>query len=227
VDIVEAHGRVVANFALAHFRAAKRLAAEVDRVQSAHLGQPFGEFFEEIQMYCAGCIIVAVASLEALINELYITPGPLRNSVQDFERVFWGGERRRCLVLFWRPHVTSGLERKPAVEKYKKALKYLNKPSLPQPSTTDAWALIGFRNYLIHFKPLWDDQRAKDTQDDLEQRLRGLFTGSPFVDAGSDFLAKHCMSSGCANWAVNTVVRFVKEFGEKSGLNPEKLISFK
>jgi hypothetical protein len=212
VNIIAAQGRVVANFALKHFRAAKRFSTVAAEIESAHVGQPFGDFFEEIHIYCSSCIIVAAASLEALINELYIAPGPLRSSVEDFDRDFWGPK---------------GLERKSALAKYNRALSFLNKPVLSERDTTyqHADTLIGFRNYLIHFKPLWDDHRR--SRKELEESLQGVFNESPFVGADSDFLVMRCMSSGCASWAVNTALSFVRDFGQKSGLDPNKLSQFK
>lgn len=88
---VEAQGRVISNFALTHFNAAIHFASKVNEIESANAGQPFGNFFEEVSIYCSSCIITAAASLEALINELYLSPGPLQNSVDNFDTFFWGG----------------------------------------------------------------------------------------------------------------------------------------
>jgi hypothetical protein len=171
--------------------------------------------------------MTAAASLEALINELFIAPGDLQSRVDDFETFFWGGEvtvRKFC--IFKKKKQLRGLEMKPALEKYRKAVNLLGRPPLSRSHAQfrAAEALIGFRNYLIHFKPLWEESRRDN---ELEQRLSGLFDLSPFVDERASFLAKKCMSAGCSDWAVQTVVDFVDYFRGRSGLDPKKLNAFK
>jgi len=228
---VAGEGKVISNFALTHFSASKHFSNKTYEIEKANAGQPFGNFWQEISIYCASSVMTAAASLEALINELFVAPGDLQRCVQrcvgDFDTFFWGGEvtTRRCLLFRTRKRI-QGLEREPALEKYKRAIRLLGKPPL---SRTDneyraAETLIGFRNYLIHFKPLWDESRRND---DLEQRLKGLFALSPYVDGGASFIEMKCMSSGCSAWAVQTVIDFVSYFGARSGLDAKKLGAFK
>jgi hypothetical protein len=227
VVAVFAQGRIISNFALLHFRAAQHFSSMTNQIESSNRGQPLGSFFEQICFYCSSCIIVGAASLEALVNELYLAPGPLQSAIPEFDSYFWGGlEEKRCLRIFRKSRRIKGLEREPALTKYQQALELLGKRLLTRgaPTYQQAEALIGFRNYLIHFKPLWDDQRRNAT---LEQRLQGRFVESPFVDTGADFLAKRCMSAGAASWVVSTVENFVSEFGRASGLDPQKLGAFK
>ena len=225
--VASGQGRVISNFALTHFCAAKHFSAKTREIETANAGQPFGNFWQEISIYCASCVITAAACLEALINELFIAPGKLQHVANDFDTFFWGGEQieRRCLLLKEKKRIR-GLEAKPALEKYREAVRLLGKRPL---SKTDgqyeaAQALIGFRNYLIHFKPLWDEDRRDD---DLEERLRGRFDLSPFVVESPSFLEKKCMSAGCSAWAVQTVVDFVAYFGDRTGIDPQKLSAFR
>lgn len=202
---IEAQGRTISNFALTHFNAAIHFANKANEIETANTDQPLGNFFNEISIYCSSCIISSAASIEALINQLYLTPGPLHNSIDNFDTFFWGGTNKETYFWFFRrsKRKKDGLERKPALEKYKKAINLLGKPPLRRDEDVYRYAesLIGFRNYLIHFKPLWDDVRRNKT---LEESLRGLFKTSPYVDTGADFLATQCMSAGCATWSVNT-----------------------
>jgi len=114
---------------------------------------------------------------------------------------------------------------KPVLEKYRRALALLKKPPIPrnQQVREDIALLVGLRNYLIHFKPLWDEER-RDAK--LELALAGRFPLSPFMDTGAEFIAKQCMSAGCAHWAVDSVAKFVQEFHRKSGLMPDTLRQF-
>jgi len=231
-------GTVIAHFALTHFNAAKHFAAEVQRRETENAGQPFGNFWEEISLYCASCVIMTGAALESLINEIFISPGSVHEAVTekygDFDSFFWGDptstgngwERALALLFFWRRSKKRGFERKGALEKYTRAAKLLRKTQVAKTSKEyqHAVALIGFRNYLIHFKPLWDKGRANT---DLEQDLAGLFALSPWSQATQPFIEQQCMSAGCARWAIETVANFVQEFGRKTAYDQAKLAPFK
>jgi len=224
--IVQGQARVVSNFALTHFNAAVHFAKKVTEIEEANSNQPFGNYFEEVSIYCSSCIISAAASLEALINELYLAPGPLNSSVEDFDAFFWGGYVCEAYLVFFRKNkLKQGLERKPALEKYKKALSLLGKQPLKKNEELYkmAGSLIGYRNYLIHFKPLWDEDRKNES---LEDSLRGLFDTAPNVDEGANFLAMQGMSAGCANWAVSSARDFILDFGQRSELFPKKFGAF-
>lgn len=63
-------------------------------------------------------------------------------------------------------------------------------------------------------------------QIELADVLAGRFAFSPFVDTGSDFVSKKCMSAGCAKWAVETVVAFVREFDSRAHIDAKKIEAF-
>jgi hypothetical protein len=219
-------GRVISNFAYAHFAAAQRLSTHVSEVEAANAGLPFGPFFEDIRTYCAASIICAAASLEALINEIYLCPGDLKDRITDFDTFFWGGRTKQRQLFFWnRTKVIRGLEREPALKKYKKAARILGKAGFSDadPEYCDAEVLLALRHYLIHFKPVWDAGRRNTN---LEAALAGKFSTSPFVDRGADFISMKCMSAGCADWSVTTTANFVKYFGSHTEVFPEKLAQF-
>ena len=162
-----------------------------------------------------------------MINQLFLTPGHLHNSVDNFDTFFWGGtNEERYFLFFRRKKKKHGLERKPALEKYKKAIYLLGKPPLRRDEDVYRYAesLIGFRNYLIHFKPLWDDVRRNKT---LEESLCGLFQTSPYIGTGDDFLGIRYMSSGCATWSVNTARDLILDFGNRSEIQPDVFKAFR
>jgi len=198
--------KVIANFAVVHFSAANTFAKKVEEIEAENEGKPLSNFYSEIRMYCSSCIISSAAAIEALINELYLTPGPLQNSIENFDEYFWGSDESK-----------NGLERKPALIKYKKAMSLLERPPLKRDEETyiNAESLIGFRDFLIHFKPLWDESKRDET---LEGRLAGKFPLSPFIDTGAEFLAVRCMSAGAARWSVETARNFILDFGERANV---------
>ena len=210
---VEATGRVIANFAWQHLKAASTFRDHVVELESQNIKQPFGSFFEDIRSYGSACIMSAAASLEALINEFFIAPeGPLRRQLPDFEVEFWGSR---------------GIERKSPIEKYQLALAMLGQPKFDkhQSPCRDAWALVELRNALVHYKPTWDPDRQRKVQ--LMEVLANKYELSPFLpDRGSDFVTMRSMSAGCVCWVINTVVSFMKEFHGRAQLDEQKMEAF-
>jgi hypothetical protein len=209
---VQMVARVIAAFAFQHLKAAVTFRDHVASIEQSHAGQPFGPFFEDIRSYGSACIMSAAASLEALINELFIDPyGPLRKQLEDFETDFWGPR---------------GIERKRPLEKYQIALRMLGYPKLEQDAQPyrDAWALIELRNALVHFKPTWDPERQRNV--DLTDVLRNKYELSPFPDTGADFVTMRSMSAGCMSWVTQTVFAFVQEFHGRARFAEKKIGQF-
>ncbi|MET0984868.1 MAG: hypothetical protein ABW034_05610 [Steroidobacteraceae bacterium] len=200
---LRATGRLIANYALPHQLAAKHFAARVKDIEIANRHQPFGEFWNDIRTYVTGTILSSASAMEAFINECFLLPnGELRNRISNFEAEFWG---------------RNGIERLSILAKYNHALRLLDKPELKDidgAALAHAQALVGLRNTLVHFKPLYDAPR--DTQLELEQNLRACsFPLSQYHGAESDFVLQ-CMSSGCADWAVRTSADLVRVFADQT-----------
>lgn len=209
---VEATGRVIANFAWQHMKAAATFRDQVVALETFNANQPFGAFFEDIRSYGSACIMSAAASIEALINEFFITPeGPLRKMLGDFESEFWGRD---------------GIEWKPPLEKYQVALDMLGRPKFDEHTSPyrDVWALIELRNALVHYKPTWDPDRQRKIE--LVEVLAGKYALSPFPDAGADFVTMRSMGAGCMRWVILTATQFLKEFHVRSQLDEHKMSAF-
>jgi hypothetical protein len=131
--------------------------------------------------------------------------------VSDFDAQFWG---RR------------GIERRPILTKYRYALDMLGAPRFDEKSSPsrEMRALIAFRNLLVHFKPVWDQDGRERL--DLYLELQGRFDLSPFTNANSDFFALQCMSGGFAEWVVSSTLAFMREFDTRTNLDPGKMQSF-
>jgi hypothetical protein len=208
----EATGRVIANFAWQHMKAATTFRDRVVALEALNVDQSFGSFFEDIRSYGSACIMSAAASIEALINEFFITPeGPLRKMLGDFESEFWG---------------RGGIEWKSPLEKYQIALDMLGCPKFDEhtPPYPDVWALIELRNALVHYKPTWDPDRQRKIE--LVEVLVDKYALSPFPDAGADFVTMRSMSAGCMRWVILTAIQFLKDFQARSQLDEHKMLPF-
>jgi hypothetical protein len=213
MDTVSSAGRVIPNFAAQHLKAATIFRDHTIQLESQHATVPLGEFFGDIRSYASGCIMSATASLEALINELFIAPnGGLRPKLSNFDDAFWS---RR------------GIERKSILEKYQFALDMLKKPKFvaDDSSYLNAKALIDLRNALVHYKAPWDLERQQTSE--LKEMLKGKYETSPFVlDEGADFATMKSMSAGAARWVIATVVDFVAAFDARTKLDDKKMQAF-
>lgn len=223
---MQATGRLIANYALVHQLSARDFAARARAVEDAHANEQFGGFWDEIRMYTTAAITSSAFALEAFINECFlISGGELRRRLPNFDEAFWGQgdvswwirllrfaglvERGRAGIVWSQP-----------LPKYDRALRLMGAPKLKKIARTEsahADALIGLRNRLVHFKPLYDPPR--DTEQELERKLRECaFPLSRHHGRESDFVLE-CMTAGCAEWAVRTSASLVGAFAQHTGIN--------
>jgi hypothetical protein len=209
---MSAQATVTSNFAYQHLTSAIKFRDLSSELEKRYRNKEFSGFFSEIRSYVSGTILTATASLEALINELYIHPrGQLYLQFSNFEQEFWG---------------RNGVERKPILWKYQKALQMLGEDILDVNSEiySNARDLIMLRNYFVHFKPTYES--TPQSQQNLSSNLSGKFATSPFVDSGADFFAMKCMSSSCAQWTVSVVQALVNEFFARTNIEEKKIKAF-
>jgi len=206
-------GRAIANFSCQHLMAAATFRDHATALEDANRDQPFGPFYNQIRSSVSGCIMSATASLEGLINELFLAEGSrLREALgSDFECRFWGSK---------------GIESKPILAKYERALELLGEARIDRNSIDYQnmdW-LIGLRNALVHFKPIWDVEHQRNM--DLRETFMDRFALSPFMHGNEDFVASKCMSAGCAKWAVQSVLSFLRAFDGCAGIDAGKMAGF-
>jgi hypothetical protein len=87
-------------FAVQHLLGAASFSRRVGEIEAAHAGEQFGAFFDEILHSATACVLMTVASLDALANEF----------VADRDSMF-PGHSGRVLDLVW-----NEFERKPATQ---------------------------------------------------------------------------------------------------------------
>src|SRR6266581_4894848 len=64
--------RTRSNFAILHLLSAAAFSREVGKLEQAHAGKPFGDFWEEILASATAAVFTAVAGFEAFANELFV-----------------------------------------------------------------------------------------------------------------------------------------------------------
>lgn len=135
--------KVVSNFAWQHMKAATTFRDRLKDLELGNVCQAFGEFFIDIRSYAAASIMMTVASVEALINELMVAPGALGDLVTPKE--LWGSNGK------------GGILRRPVIDRYKVALKKLAcSPIDGSAEAGEMQLVVDLRNALTHFEPTWN-----------------------------------------------------------------------
>lgn len=203
--------RQIANFAWQHLKAATTFRDRAIAIEAVASPNDIDTAFIDIRSYVSATILSTAASLETFINELFLAHhGALRRLLPDFEEDFWNGIEKL----------------KPPTKKYQRALTLLGQPLLDESAQyfRNVWALIEFRNTLIHYKPTWDPDRTRKL--DLLRELQGRYTLSKFANLQNDFLTMQSMSSSCAVWAVKSFFEFIHAFDSRANLDPGTMENF-
>lgn len=196
-----ATGRARDNFSNTHLLNAHRFALRVHEVETANLGQPFGEFYEPIRADCIACVLSAVAALEAYLGEVGFEP-----------TTHFPGQPAQ-VVEAW----LNLIEFKPFIERLK-LLALLNGKALPDFSRNpgqNVVLLVKLRNALVHYNPEWPDEQKAQLA--LGKSLKSKFPLSPFFGPSEPIFPRACMSYGCSKWAVETVRDFIVEYAKVNG----------
>jgi len=169
--------------------------------------------------YVTGSIITAVAFLEATINELFADAGD--ESVNRMKQLT--PSLRALMAQMWSLKVPRTASYAIS-EKYQIALTLAGAPpflSRQQP-LQDVSILVELRNELIHYEPVWRDERVPDdaneaNSDRLGRKLRSILRNelNPFAEGWMPYFPDHCLGYGCAKWSVEASTRFVDEFFQR------------
>jgi hypothetical protein len=200
-DIMQARMTLRMNYAVPHLVSAAMFSRRVGDIETAHLGQGIGPFWEEVLAHASACIFLAVAGLESYANELFA----------DWEQNF-PGKSNEEVKKRWK-------ERDSIFAKLDNALIIRGKCALNRGEERyeSARDLVKLRNALVHFKPEWDDKQVKHKM--LSCQLRKHFKPSFFIPNDPGLFPRAWASHDCTVWALNAVVRFVGYFEDRAGLS--------
>lgn len=190
------------HFSKQHLRAAIVFAKEAQAYE-ATVTQPDEEHRSRHRADVTAAILSAVCFMEASINELFLSARDqdLTNLPTFDERLF------QLLGQFW-----ENVERYPILQKYQIALLLADKDKFDRGIAPyqDADSLIKLRDLLVHYKPEWDDGTGQ--HQNLESRLQGKFTLSPYAATGNLWFPHYCLGAGCAQWSVDTARALSDDF---------------
>ena len=197
-----ATARCRTNLALHHLFAACRFAAQIGRIEHDNVGEPFGEFWEEIFQYSLGVVTLSVASLESYANE-HMVDGGLSNGSLPSKAT---------------ESIASLIDREPILRKFNFLLEVRTGRSLDFGTNVVQCAdlLVKLRNAVIHFRPEWDDEAISHAK--LSSRLENRFMRSPYFQNETLFpraWATHSFSV----WALQSTIAFLDHFAQESGID--------
>jgi hypothetical protein len=213
---VRAVGRTKANLSRLHLRTAQLFLADCEEItrNESHLAWP-QPHWEESRSYASGAVILAVAALEATINELYLESADRnQNSLPGIAH-----DRLDLMATLWEE-----VDEFSILKKYEMALVACGKEPLLRGAEPyqSAKGVVDLRNALVHFKPEWagDLDRHSKLEDQLGKKFQACVLASQATGTMVWFPHK-CLGAGCASWSIDSVRRFVGEFCGRMGI-PER-----
>lgn len=200
-------------FSLHHIGTAAHFARLSKKVETEHSGTMEEEQFKQHRAYVTGSIVMAVSFLEATINELF---SDAQEGVAEQIRQL-PSDTVTLLANMWGLPKTESFS---ILEKYQLALMLGKRPLFDKGLATyqNAQLLNSLRNALVHYKPEWVE--VGQDQHKWEGQLRAVgFALNPMLPT-NPFFPDQCLSHGCAKWAVESSLQFVREFCGAMGITP-------
>jgi Apea-like HEPN len=157
------------HLSISHLLAAAKFSRLVGELERAHAGQTVADFWDEIQSYAIGCVLTAIAGLEAYANELFV------DATKNFPKV-----NQSVISKMWELY-----EGRSTLEKFEFALLLRERPPMSRGVSPyqDIAALTTLRNGLVHFKPESSDE--KDEHLKISAKLQPHAVHSPFLASTS------------------------------------------
>ncbi len=196
--------RLRTGFSIKHLQVALKCAREAYRIQSEHLGAPFGPWFDGVLEVVPVAIVMSAAALEANANEI------IDDILEGLEKVTISDSQKELLNQL-NDDKTGNFR-----AKFRTIALILGKvPNLGISTWEDAKLLITFRNHFMHFRPAWgdDDIHSKGFVEQMKMKV-GV------VDAYKNYFIfpYGLMTCECAKWAVSTALGLSTEFSKQAGV---------
>jgi len=198
-------------YSIHHIRSAAQFARSSKMIEASYSGNFTDELFNEHRAYVTGAVILATSFVEATINELFSNASEGTSEQTKEMRT----ETLDLLVSVWK---LPKIERLSILEKYQLALTLAKRELFDKGASLyqNAHLLIALRNELVHYKPTWVGGDIDLTK--LQRQLQALkFSLNPLMP-NNPFFPDQCLSHGCAKWAVEASLLFVREFSRQMSI---------
>ena len=216
-----------------HLKSALFFCRECEKLESEHKPGEWLQVSDRHQALVIGTVLSTVAFLEATVNEMFtdalesFSDGPLKGLDTS------GGPLKgldtsvvRRLGELWKLKVPRTASFK-ILQKYNIALTATDHlPMDPgRNPAQDVNLLVKLRNALIHYEPetfqIAETPEADEDPHRLEPMLKGKFPLNQLTEkSGNHFFPTKCLGHGCADWAVQSSISFVREFSKAMGTTP-------
>lgn len=201
-------------FFIQHIQSAALFARNAYSIEESYNGIHSDELFSQHRAYVTGSILSSAFFLEAAINELF------SDTVESNSEVIknLNSTTVQLMAEMWRLGVprTANFN---ILQKYQIALTLAQKPLFEPgaPPYQDINLIVKLRNDLVHFEPESSKHPSSDDfgPDDIhryEKMLSGKFSDNPLTGQGNPYYPAKCLGHGCAEWAVNSSVKFTDDF---------------
>ncbi len=207
--------RVRVNLGLKHMEAAEDFASQCTAIEESQKALDWPQpRLREATKLALGAVVLAVAAMEASINEIYLTA--VDDALDEFARA--PSRHAHALSERWKK-----VEQKPILEKHQIALEACGKHPFDEGSEPyqSARDLVQLRDALVHYKSEWDSDAGKHRR--LEERLQNRFAESQLWAAlrgKRAWFPYRCLGAGCANWACSVVRTLHIQFCARLGTEP-------
>lgn len=213
-----------------HLRSALFFCRECRILESEHKPNDWQQVSDRHQAFAIGTVLSTVAFLEATVNEMF-SDASENFSSEHLEGLDTSVVSR--LGELWKLEVPKTASFN-ILQKYDVALAAADHPAMDSGKNPaqNVKTLIKLRNALIHYEPetlliyeapetARESHRTARESHRLEAKLKGKFPLNQLTEkSGNHFFPMKCLGHGCADWAVESSISFVKKFSKTMGTTP-------
>lgn len=199
--------RAGSDLAVPYLDTAIDAARKAREIETANSGAAHGAWFHEMAGAVAVAVTMSAAALEARSN------GIAQDLLEKSNTL--GLSTDKCLTIDRLLNARSGS----AESRFKKIAAIVGKEVL---TTSNAWIAMAdvaeLRNAFMHFRPKWSHHTQSERDTKLADSLlrHGVPMYPPYAD--KRMMPFAFITSGCARWAVQSVIMFSSEYSALLGL---------
>jgi predicted nucleic acid-binding Zn-ribbon protein len=216
------------SYALKHIQAATLHTRNSGALEDEYAGSYSGlRFFDDNEAFVTSAVFSTVAFLETTINDFFADIAEGHN--KDFQELHKNDDIATQIQKLWKMDIPRTAAYS-ILEKYQIALILTKKEVFDRGSEIyqNVDLLITLRNHLIHAEPenhhlftVGEIEPPKAVKSKLSEGLKGRFPINKLMEnLGNPFFPYKCLGHGCAEWGIQSSLKFTDEFFLRIGLKP-------